>query len=281
MNDLGTLTGGDHSQAFGINNTGEIVGTSNGVAFVYQNGKMTSLGTLGTGRDSVAHAINDLGQVVGYSTYLPPSESGAIHAFLYRNGEMKDLGVLGDPDTDSSYANGINDAGQIVGTSYIGGCCTQHAFLYQNGTMTDLTPGLSGDSYAQGINEAGQIVGSATETGVFLYEHGMLTKLDALPGVAKAGWVLNSTELAINDLGQIVGTGLHDGQSRGYLLSPFPIPELSQRAVLLIGLSLIGIWTMRRIGRSNSMIVDSQRPTATHGGCLLPGWSSLPFSPSK
>src|SRR5205809_995323 len=65
--DLGTL-GGAYSQAFGINDGGQIVGASDTTgganrAFLWQGGLMTDLGTLG-GRDSAAYGINAQGQVV-------------------------------------------------------------------------------------------------------------------------------------------------------------------------------------------------------------------------
>ena len=52
-----------------------------------------------------------------------------------RRGMMTDLGTL--PGDYSSFGSGINDKGQVVGSS-----CDQRgtcrAFLWQNGTMTDL-----------------------------------------------------------------------------------------------------------------------------------------------
>jgi probable HAF family extracellular repeat protein len=86
ITDLGTLPGGDSSVAFGINNRGQVVGSSTAAsgefrdhAFVWENGKMTDLGTLPGAGDSVAFDINDRGQVVGWSTLA--SDPG--HAVLW------------------------------------------------------------------------------------------------------------------------------------------------------------------------------------------------------
>ena len=73
ITDLGTL-GGATSVAYGINASGQIVGsaqTANGRsrAFLWKSGTMSNLGTLGDSFiHSDAYGINARGQVVGYST---------------------------------------------------------------------------------------------------------------------------------------------------------------------------------------------------------------------
>jgi len=84
-----------------------------------------------------------------------------MHAFLFERGVMKDLGTL--PGGGSSAAYGINDRGQIVGSSTAASGYA-HAFLFEHGVMKDLgmLPG-GNQSIAQGINNRGQIAGySAT-----------------------------------------------------------------------------------------------------------------------
>jgi probable HAF family extracellular repeat protein len=185
--DLGTL-GGWESKATDINDLGQVVGSGERHAFLWQDGTMTDLGTLG-GRRSNAAAINDLGQVVGTSK----TGAGEPHAFLWQDGTMTDLGTLGGR---FSHAADINDLGQVVGTSTTG-AGRDHAFLWQDGAMTDLgtLEGSNSTSHARGINNQGQVVGLSAEH-AFLWQSGTMTDLD---------WVTWASAYDINDQGQVVG----------------------------------------------------------------------------
>ncbi len=217
MTNLGTL-GGDFSGALanysnadfmGINDNGQVIGTSllpagDGTyywrAFVYQSGTMTDLGTLG-GFNSFGSAINSSGQMTGQANLPldsdPPHNPGPSHAFLYSDGVMTDLGAL--PGSNSSYGYGISDDGRVVG-----GCSngyTGRAFLYADGVMTDLGTlpgGLSSEAY--GISPNGRLVTGisqdAENTGIihaFLYTNGVMADLGL-------GWANG-----VNDDGDVVG----------------------------------------------------------------------------
>jgi probable HAF family extracellular repeat protein len=71
------------------------------VPFVWQDGVMTDLGTLG-GTFSGAAGINDRGQIAGSST-LSNVPGSAQHAFLWQDGVMVDLGTLGGGDLSSGF----------------------------------------------------------------------------------------------------------------------------------------------------------------------------------
>ena len=108
MLDLGTL--GGHSEAWGINNHGQVTGqsvTTSGLwhAFLYSNGQMIDLtpGDL----EGAGFAINDDGWVTGYI-------GGS--AFLYANGHLMYLDSLVDPGLGIRLLTGtaFNSNGQIL-----------------------------------------------------------------------------------------------------------------------------------------------------------------------
>ena len=122
ITDLGTL-GGIMSLALGINDHGDVVGSSTVAsgeehAFLLRHGTMTDLGTLG-GTYSVANQINNRRQVVGLSRIA----TGELHAFLWEDGVMTDLNDLIPADSGFvlAEATAVNRNGQIVGVGTIDG----------------------------------------------------------------------------------------------------------------------------------------------------------------
>jgi probable HAF family extracellular repeat protein len=124
------------------------------------NDLMLDLGGLPGLDYSQAYDINAFGHAVGraYDYYVEQSR-----AFLYRDGGMQDLGTLGG---DKAYANGINDADQVVGKAQTAGG-DWHPFLWEKGVMYDLYdlihPGCGWEPLsAEDINNAGWIAGCGT-----------------------------------------------------------------------------------------------------------------------
>lgn len=201
------------------------------------------LNTLG-GNYSSGSDINNLGQIVGISLTGEPYVAGhtdnpAQEAFLYEDGQMIGLGSLGG---HTSNAYGINDKGQVVGESALANG-EMHAFLYDalNGMRNLGTPGFQ--SLAWDINEQGIIIGGVEvapgnwRAAIFDEMEGPLLLRDLIP--KNSGWRQLNRATDINDLGQIVGTGIFSGEQRAFLLTPLIVPEPTAFALASLGLGLL------------------------------------------
>lgn len=101
-------TGGVHSRANAINESGTIVGDLGGTAAVFDgNGGFALLPGLG-GSESFAVDVNDAGTIAGYAR----AQNGILHAVVWSDGAIVDL----EPGAAThSAATAINNAGIVVG----------------------------------------------------------------------------------------------------------------------------------------------------------------------
>jgi probable HAF family extracellular repeat protein len=240
IRDLGSF-GGDTTRAFGINKNGDVIGSSKlsanagGYSKVFLFTDANGLVDLGIAGSSYGAAINDSDQIAfDQDRYLG---KGDYTAHRYTPGVgVVDLGAL--PTDTWSYATAINASGQVAGGSLASGSDGQrgNAFRYSDGSeMQDLGNLCGARAQANGINSQGWVVGWAatpdTPPGemwnpgsAFLYAGGLgLIDLNAFVDTRK--WHVRCAN-AINDLGQIVGYGLHEGVVHAFRLKGKIIEDL-------------------------------------------------------
>jgi probable HAF family extracellular repeat protein len=185
-------------------------------------------------RATVLPFYNDGGDPVSFGAYLQASNK-ASQAVGWINGSV--IGQWGGfwnndaahtvaplaplPDGYHSIAWGVNDIGQAVGESSTS-TASMYPVLWQNDAAhTVVSLGvLPGDveGRADKINNAGQIVGSSlssTAPGgmarVFFYQNGTMADLSSLIDPSSGTWEIRSV-MALNNSGQMVAMGLHNGQ---------------------------------------------------------------------
>lgn len=228
-------SGNGHYAAYKINNAGQALISfsdypATAVSELWQGGTTTPISIIGkSGKALALDSINNRGDIIGGGSDSPEvfqETPVPARSYLIQNGQATDLGFLTDrPRTGAQF---INDNQQIVGIGFPYSVNDPDLpplpFVWQNGQLTVLK-GLLGDYVMNGLNKPGQIVGWIQDTSTarrfaFRYDLNtqMLVDLDATIGKS-AGWQLTSAT-AINDVGQIIGEGQHNGQARSYLLTP-------------------------------------------------------------
>ena len=205
--------------------------------FPWSQVRLQELGTVDGDPDGVAFAINDLGQAVGASGNCGPFNAieqnnlTPLHAVLWRNRNPIDLGNLGgDGRFAGIYATGLNDEGQVVGTSDTTGDASFHGFLWQQGHLTDLGT-LPGDSYSSAIaiDNKGLVLGVSISASfsprAALWRNGTATDLNTL--VSPDSTLYLESACSINDKGEIIGFATlksNPGESHAYRAKPVANP---------------------------------------------------------
>ena len=211
VKDLGAVAGDEVSVGYGLNASGQAVGTSSNpsaaIATLFSNGKAVSLDN-NSGDVSIAAAINKNGELAG--SFYSTQTGTPFHAFVFSNGTFSDINspTLFPAGTKAA---AINSLGEVVGTGYLTSS-SFHVFVFSSGKMTDLGPPGSVQAVPYGMNDAGQIVGSyytsSTDKGSFLYSNGRFTNLGAPAGTSTSAF-------AINSVGQVAGAIYSSGAAHG------------------------------------------------------------------
>src|SRR5436190_328180 len=213
MNDLG-IPQDPPTDVAAANEGGRVAGWHGGAAraFRWQSGKLTDLPSLGGG-DSWVGGLNDSGVVVGSSR---PPNSYSLHAVSWGPGGITDLGSLGTGGNACSVAEGINNAGVIVGYSCIDGPSFEYrAVRFRAPDVIDDLGTLGGDwASAMAVNDDGMIVGGSRTlaSGV---EHGFvhtdatgIVDIGVLPGMVSSYLLaVGSSGLALGESWDASGAG--------------------------------------------------------------------------
>jgi hypothetical protein len=177
-------------------------------------GRFNNLSTSGWG-------INELNHVVGFAG--PATQSTPL---LFRDGQIEGLPKIGGP---LNRAEGINNKGFAVG--FVSSPNQTGGFYAGSGAVWDVrVPGSpqltlvgqlqnSNQTWLHDINDSGIAIGKATlfQTSISLWSKPVrwtagegLRDLNTMLSPDSLGWQITEVR-AINDIGQIVGTGRFDG----------------------------------------------------------------------
>lgn len=217
-----TVLGTDSSEAFQINDRGDVVGWFNDGffhGFLLSQGVVTTLDFPGAS-DTYAYGIDESGTVIGQWDLLDASGNTlVVHGFTWNNGAFTEFNFPGSGDT---YLFGTNARGDLVGgwdpgiTSPI-----EHGFVCsKTGQCVSFDVPFTGATATQAncINANGKIAGAYIDVNggihAFLLDRTNFTSFD-FPG--------STITLAqgINSAGQIVGRhNAADGSIHGFLAQP-------------------------------------------------------------
>jgi uncharacterized membrane protein len=176
--------------------------------FIYEAGRITPLGTLPGGNFSQAHAVNCYGAIVGEWGNHSGGSAPGLEAFVIQKGEMIGLGSdLGTPSSVCHDINDSGKAtGWMAATSYE---IDARAFIWDASTVTQLPALPGGTtSVGLSINSKGNVAGwgALDDSGAFgtvqrayAYLDGKAIALGTLPGLEE------SSATAISDDNIIVG----------------------------------------------------------------------------
>jgi probable HAF family extracellular repeat protein len=251
-------------------------------------GKLVALRNLPGGRNANAFGINDLGQLVGFAengvrdstcATATPFQVFRFEAVEWEpNGEITELPPLTQKGDTVAFAMGMNDLGQVVGSS--GTCATQglpplyvtglHAVLWErDGTPTYL--GTLGDATntafnnASSINNLGQVVGTSQFTDGTIHSflwtpaEGM-QDLEPFPG---AFATVAGCCHTINDHGEVVGFALDNAGSHAVV---WINKEVSDLNALIPPDSPLYLLSADSVNNSGEIVGQA---------CVLPGCSEL------
>ena len=196
-NEVGTGSGKGTS-CWGINNSGEIVGSYSaevwGNGFTYTNGVYTDVIVPGATAGTTSYGLNSAGDIVGAF-----ADNVGQHGFLYPV-TTNTFTTLNIPGATATLAVGINDSDEIT-FEWVNATFVYSGAILKSRTYTILNvPGMT-QSKARGINVHGWISFDAQDTtGAwhgFLYKNGVFTQYDVANAANTYGFGINSSGVLV------------------------------------------------------------------------------------
>jgi probable HAF family extracellular repeat protein len=250
---LEPLAGYENSWASAINGKGQVVLNSNTLgAEEYLSIFEAALWT-----DGVAAPVPD---AVGFSGAFDTNYNGWMagdsynHAVIFKGASVVPI----ETGWMFSWAQGINNSGSVIGSTWDDNEYTGTSFLYKNGVVTDL--GKKGLVRASSINDRDQVAGTCQTTRpdghaeytACIYESGRARLL------TKGGLRGASDATDINLAGQIVGTYKRPGvsRSRGFLYANGVVTDLGNMYPTDINNAgtIVGVGSLRNSGPARAFI---------------------------
>ncbi len=228
-----------------INNSGVVYGAGESwqesrTMYKYDSvtGTMQNIGVpqyLPSGRYADFYAVNDSGQATGnysaysgYSSFYYDDTRGFVRLYVPFHGDYE----------VSTWD--INNSGKVLGYYYDNEIGQEVGFI-----LTDIEPYPQMISISSGVgstmpfdlNNLNQVVGGYTneiyENTAFLWENGTIVNLDAL--ISDPSWTELTFAVAINDNGQMIGSGTKDGVYHGFFMEPYAEWKYIQNASAMFG----------------------------------------------
>jgi uncharacterized protein (TIGR03437 family) len=203
--------GATSTTATGMNNAGDIVGGFQDATGFHSylrraNGPFVTIDAPGALPGmTYAAGINNLGQIAGIF-----ADATGTHAFIRAaDGSFTSFDI---PDqTPPIGVRGINDHGDIAGTSRVAGGFQQGFLRHADGSIVTFKMPGSSQTWTGGINNNGDIVGTYITGGSYSVQHGFLRKADG------SFTAINATGIEASHAGTAL-TGINNvGQITGYL----------------------------------------------------------------
>lgn len=175
-----------------------------------------------------AFSINDASLIAGQG--IDPANAARNVGLVYDMGSntMTDIGSL--PGLNGALAFDVSNAGHVVGSAMLNqGSGTPFIWTKNTGMVAVPLPAGTSQGSLRGVNSAGWAVGTASSAFAipFLYDGTQSVSIQSLVPVG-SGWDLStntsSSAMGISEDGIIVGTGVHNGATRAYMLVPV-VPE--------------------------------------------------------